>query len=260
MSTNTNKLSREFWVGTLVIAVIGLMLGFAWAMGVVGPFKRQVRFYVYYNFAGGVEVGSPVRVSGVKVGKVSKIEFLDNENLNNERMALKLSIDVADNASRIVRSDSKFFINMAGIIGERYIEISPGSAEGTPLAENTKVRGEDPPRIDQLLSQGYGVFGRVQDFMEQNEGTIKNFLGELNQFMVDAGKIMKGKDKDRVIRLIENLANVTEDVHKLAKKIEDERTQKTINEIYDLVHRAHQIDRPMLKQFLQEEGIRARIF
>ncbi len=260
METPTKKLSREFWVGTLVVSVVAILIAFAWGMGVLGPLKRQVRYYLLYNFAGGVEVGSPLRVSGVKAGKVSKIEFLPEENHNGERVTLKVTVDVASNAAQIVRQDSKFFINMAGIIGERYIEVSPGSNGAPVLKDGATVRGEDPPRIDQLLSQGYGVFGRVQDFLETNEETIKSFLGELNHFMVDASKLLKGKDKDKIIALVENLTSVTADVHKIAKKMEDERTQKVIDEIYDLVHRAHEIDKPALKQFFQEEGIRTKIF
>lgn len=260
METQGKKFSREFWVGALVVSVVGILFAFAWGMGVLGPLKRQSRFYLLYNFAGGVEVGSPVRVSGVKAGKVSKIEFLPDGNIKGERVTLKVTIDVAQNAALIVREDSKFFINMAGIIGERYIEVSPGSASASVLKEDSTVRGEDPPRIDQLLSQGYGVFGRVQEFLETNEETIKSFLAEMNQFMLEAGRVLKGKDKDKIIKLVENLSNVTADVHKIAKKVEEEKTQKVIDEIYDIVHRAHQIDKPVLKQFFQEEGIRTKIF
>lgn len=260
METPSKKLSREFWVGTLVVSVVAILIAFAWGMGVLGPLKRQVRYFLLYNFAGGVEVGSPVRVSGVKAGKVSNIEFLENENSNGERVTLKVTVDVAPNAARIVKKDSKFFINMAGIIGERYIEVSPGSTAAGTLEDGASVRGEDPPRIDQLLSQGYGVFGRVQEFLETNEETIKSFLGELNHFMLDAGKLLKGSDKDKIIKLVENLSAVTMDVHKLAKKMDDERTQKTIDEIHDLIDRAHDIDRPALKKFFQDEGIRTKIF
>ena len=52
-----------------------LALVFAWTLGLGNPFKQTVDYYVTYNFAGGIEIGSPVRVSGIKVGKVEKIEF-----------------------------------------------------------------------------------------------------------------------------------------------------------------------------------------
>src|SRR6185437_12699240 len=69
------KLSNEAKVGALVLGTGLLAVAFAWLIGLGNPFKQTVDFYVTYNFAGGIEVGSPVRVSGIKVGKVEKIEF-----------------------------------------------------------------------------------------------------------------------------------------------------------------------------------------
>ena len=70
-----HSLSNEAKVGGLIVGTVILAVIFAWVIGVQSPFNRSVDYYVTYNFAGGVEVGSPVRVSGIKVGKVEKIEF-----------------------------------------------------------------------------------------------------------------------------------------------------------------------------------------
>src|ERR1700756_5129737 len=69
------KFSNEAKVGGLVLLTAVLAAAFAWAIGITNPFNRTVSFYVTYNFAGGIEMGSPVRVSGIKVGKVERIEF-----------------------------------------------------------------------------------------------------------------------------------------------------------------------------------------
>ena len=69
------KLSNEVKVGAMLFGTGVLILLFAWIVGVQNPFQRSTSFYVTYHFAGGIEVGSPVRVSGIKVGKVEKIDF-----------------------------------------------------------------------------------------------------------------------------------------------------------------------------------------
>lgn len=144
-------------MGALVLGVVALLAVFGWLMGALGPFHKESRYELLYSFAGGVEVGSPVRVAGVKVGKVEQIEFLapaaDSEK---DRAAIKLTIGVSQTAAPAVRKDSNFYINMAGIIGERYIEISPGSSSAEVLNHGATVRGIDPPRVDQLLSQEIG--------------------------------------------------------------------------------------------------------
>lgn len=261
MPTNAKSLSKEFWVGVLFLTVLVLLVVFGWLMGAVGPLQSQSRFYLLYNFAGGIEVGSPVRVSGVKVGKVSKIEFLpESSETNQERVSLKLTIDVSSKAVPSVREDSRFYVNMAGIIGEKYIEISPGSSNSPVLRYGAVVRGVDPPRIDQLLSQGYGVFGRIMDFMDENEQTLTEFLVGMKELIGDANKMLKGRDRQKVVYLIENMNAVAADIHELTQRMKNPENQKFYDQVYDLVDRAHKIDKPVIKQFLQEEGIRARIF
>jgi phospholipid/cholesterol/gamma-HCH transport system substrate-binding protein len=261
MPTNAKSLSKEFWVGVLFLTVLVLLIVFGWLMGAVGPLQSQSRFYLLYNFAGGIEVGSPVRVSGVKVGKVSKIEFLpESSETNQERVSLKLTIDVSSKAVPSVREDSRFYVNMAGIIGEKYIEISPGSSNSPVLRYGAVVRGVDPPRIDQLLSQGYGVFGRIMDFMDENEQTLTEFLVGMKELIGDANKMLKGRDRQKVVYLIENMNAVAADIHELTQRMKNPENQKFYDQVYDLVDRAHKIDKPVIKQFLQEEGIRARIF
>jgi phospholipid/cholesterol/gamma-HCH transport system substrate-binding protein len=148
---------------------------------------------------------------------------------------------------------------MAGIIGERYIEISPGS--GQALEGGSKVRGIDPPRIDQLLSQGYGVFGKVQDFIDQNEVTISEFLQNLNRVLKEANEIFKGKENpSKLLKLIANLNLVAEDVHEFSLKLKTKESTKFFEDLTTLVNRTEKIDEKALREFLQKEGVRVRVF
>ncbi len=254
------KLNKEFLVGCLVLLALGLMVTFGWLIGVIGPFVTESHFKVLYAFAGGVEVGSPVRVSGVKVGKVEKIEFLPTASQGEEPASLRLLISVSQKASPTVREDSKFYVNMAGIIGERYVEISPGSSDKPQLADGAEVRGVDPPRIDQLLSQGYGVFGRLQQLLEKNEETVTTFLKQVNSVLTGMNEMLASSDKKKIFALVDNLNAITHDLRGVSKGLDDKETKEAFRMLFDLIHRAHDIDKPALKKFLQEEGIRAHIF
>src|SRR3954466_6200393 len=126
------KVSNEAKVGGLILGTGVVALIFAWMIGVQNPFNPSVTFYVTYNFAGGIEVGSPVRVSGIKAGKVEKIEFYaptdpkavavqepGSDPLDNEKAItpLKVKVSVRKDAAYGIRKDSHFYVNLAGIIG-----------------------------------------------------------------------------------------------------------------------------------------------
>jgi phospholipid/cholesterol/gamma-HCH transport system substrate-binding protein len=200
-------------------------------------------------------------VSGVKVGKVEKIEFLASP--ASDLLAgtsVKVRVGVDPEVKKLVRQNSKFYINIAGIIGERYLEITPGSEDSPILEDGAEVRGMDPPRVDQLLSQGYGVFGRVQEFLERNENTMQDLLTSVHSLMTDTNVILKKLDKKKVSQLIENLNTVSANFAVLSQQLRSPKSSKFIDQLADLVDRAHEIDKSALQKFLQEEGVRARIF
>ena len=179
-------LSNEAKVGFFVGATLLVALAFSYAIGFENPFRKTVYLYVTYNFAGGIEVGSPVRVSGIKVGKVEKIEFFVPQNPETAAIKepgsaeetgtekavapVKLKISVRSDAAPAVRTDSRFYINLAGIIGERYIEITPGKMSSSILKTGDQVAGIDPPRIDQIFSQSFELAGKISEIIEENKG------------------------------------------------------------------------------------------
>src|SRR5437868_14939371 len=118
-----------------------MVIVFAWLMGVVNPFANTYPVYVQYNFAGGIEVGSPVRVMGIKVGKIDRIDFApDQKDDKGNEVKLRLKISIDRKAKETVRHDSRFFINLAGIIGEKFLEITPGSMTEPSLEPEAVVR------------------------------------------------------------------------------------------------------------------------
>jgi phospholipid/cholesterol/gamma-HCH transport system substrate-binding protein len=275
------KLSNEFKVGALIVTALGLAVMFSVMVGAKNPFARKLTFYVTYQFAGGVEVGSPVRVSGIKVGQVEEIEFfvpkekanslstqepgsatLENEQ---EMMPLRLRLSIQERAAVGVKRDSKFYINMAGIIGERYVEITPGTKASPRIQSGETISGIDPPRIDQLLSQSFDLAGKIADLVEKNKGEIGRSIELLYKLSDNLNKTVKAIDQSKVFKtelgtLVNNLIAITESVRKVTDKTQTPEGEKTLKLLHELLMRLEPLDAPAIKNFLQKEGIRARIF
>ncbi|PIU00416.1 MAG: MCE family protein [Bdellovibrionales bacterium CG10_big_fil_rev_8_21_14_0_10_45_34] len=258
-------MKSEYKVGLLFLVSVGLVIVFAFAIGALGPFRDSYKLTVLYNFAGGIEEGSPVRVMGIKVGKVQRIRFEPGLiSPSGEEVQLAIDIAVDKKAWRTVRSDSQFFINIAGLIGEKFVEITPGRQESPQLADGQLVRGEDPPRVDQLLSQGYGLAGKILEMVEKNEGKFSDTIFKLNDLVKNVNKTLvlleKATHKVEVNRLLQNMVKITDDVAKVSSKMSSEEAQKTYDFIHTLIWRLEPLDKEAIKEFLQEEGVRARIF
>ncbi len=188
-------------VAMLFIAAIAGLVGIIFLL-TGGIVRNATTLYITYNFAGGVQTGTPVRVAGIQVGKVRKIEFLGGDPAQDTHV--KLTIDVDAKALESIREDSQFYINMAGIIGERYVEVSTGSKDKPQVKPKAVIRGVDPPRLDQLISQGYGVMGELLDILEKNRGKIEKIIAALDAFLVNFDPSKFGD----VAKLVGNLSHL----------------------------------------------------
>ena len=196
----------ETKVGLLFIVSVGLVVGFAYFLGAFNPFSDANKINLTYNFAGGIEKGSAVRVMGIKVGKVENIAFKPKmKDEDGHEVKLKITISIEKKAWKTIKSDSRFYINLAGVIGEKSIEITPGSAELPELNSGVTLRGEDPPRIDQLISQSYAVAGKILDLIDKNQGSVIDTIKMINKLVTNTNKLLKQVDKTTKDR----------DVHKL---------------------------------------------
>lgn len=258
-------MKSEYKVGLLFLTTVILVVVFAYILGIVNPFSNTYELNVMYNYAGGIEEGSPVRVMGIKVGKVKKIEFKpEMKAANGEEVKLSVVIQVEKKVWKTIRKDSRFFINLAGVIGEKFLEISPGSIDEAEFSSGDSVRGEDPPRVDQLISQSYGLAGRLLEIVNKNEGSVSNMISQLDRLVTNFNKTLSLLDKTsknaEMTRLLNNMIQISDDLAYLTKSLRGKNAEEAYETALRILRRADKVDGPLLKKFLQEEGVKARVF
>ncbi len=199
---------KQVMVAGLFLMAIALSMVFAYWMGAFGGFGPTRKFYVDYSFVGGVEKGTPVRYAGIKVGRVAGIEFLSEGDAR-----IRLKVDVSKDVFSQMTADSKFYVNLAGLIGERYVEVVSGTGE--KATHGQVFRGIDPPRIDQLISQSYGIFGDIRDFFNENKGDLKGFVTVLTDLFKNMNTLLATatpEQRRKFNQLLTNFAEMSEDL------------------------------------------------
>jgi phospholipid/cholesterol/gamma-HCH transport system substrate-binding protein len=108
----------EIIIGTFVLLCAILFL--ATSMKKAG-IENSEKYFLLAKFenADGIKQGSDVKISGVKIGFVED-SFLDEKNY---RATLKIKVDKGIS----LPTDSSAKIASAGLLGEKYIQIAPGS-------------------------------------------------------------------------------------------------------------------------------------
>ncbi|MGE5180633.1 MAG: MlaD family protein [Acidobacteriota bacterium] len=188
----------EFKVGLLIIVSTAILLAFIF---VLGNFSLRSGFHIYvdYDYIGALQPGAPIKVSGIKVGKVSDVEFLGGKEdpKLHQRVQVRVTAWIEDRVRDSIRSDAEFFINTAGVLGEQYLEIVPGKDwDHPPIAPDAVLHGlpwvHDPPRTDLVVARLYEVLDGVSSVLHDDRDAIKHLLSnsanavaEINQILVD---------------------------------------------------------------------------
>src|SRR5258706_3889274 len=171
----------EFKVGLLILIGGGILLAFVF---VLGNFSLRSGFTVKvdFDYIGSLQAGAPIKVSGIKVGKIKDVEFIGGQidPAIGKRVQVRVTAWIEDRVRDSIRADAEFFINTAGVLGEQYLEIVPGHDWDHPAIAEAAVihdaRVHDPPRTDLVVARLNQVLEGVSEVLRTEKGSIKTLL------------------------------------------------------------------------------------
>jgi phospholipid/cholesterol/gamma-HCH transport system substrate-binding protein len=139
-------------LGVGIFVLVGL-IALGWMSAKLGrvEFLGNRGYVVSADFptVGGLKAGSTIEIAGVEVGRVDRILLQDYQ----ARVIMVIQPQVK------LQDDSIASIKTKGLIGERYVRISPGGSEKL-IQPNGRIREVEPPvDIEELLSKY--IFGKV---------------------------------------------------------------------------------------------------
>ncbi|RMG18047.1 MAG: MCE family protein [Deltaproteobacteria bacterium] len=168
----------EIKVGAFVLTATAVLVAFVVALGGISLEPRWT-VQVDFRFAGAIHPGAAVKISGVPVGKVERVDFLGAgvRDARGEPVLVRLTLSLEERTREVVTRDATFYINTQGVLGEPYVEIDPGAMRGPPLEPGAgPLRGVDPPRTDLLLSRVFGLLDGLTEAMRENEASVSELL------------------------------------------------------------------------------------
>jgi phospholipid/cholesterol/gamma-HCH transport system substrate-binding protein len=180
------RYGREAIVGSIVIiAVVTFVLGTMWLSGRSIGDRQVVR--VRFANVGGLKRASPVRISGVQVGRVEHIELED---------VGRVLVSVSISPKITPRIDASARLAATGFVGDFSVEFDPGQSP-TPLPKGQIVLGSSRSGLEQraarLGDRADSLMIGLQEFA--NKETAEDLRGALREFqgtMVQAQKTLRG--------------------------------------------------------------------
>ncbi|MGE3261723.1 MAG: MlaD family protein [Bacteriovoracia bacterium] len=143
------KLDIEIKAGIfLFLSLMVVMLTILFMGGTKSLFEKQYKLFMDISDAGGLAKGAFVRSGGLKIGRVGDITF--SENYENVRVTILIDKSYQNR----VREDSVVRFQTQGVLGDKFLEITGGSADKAVLNDGAVIASEAGKDLNAMLSDG----------------------------------------------------------------------------------------------------------
>ena len=229
-------LSREVKVGAFATAGLVIMGLVIFLIGDARRlFSTSDEYYASFQDIEGLKPGSPVRMGGLDVGRVRRVDYAQDATSDEIRVTLTI---VSDEARRI-RSDTVAQISPKGMLGDKLITLTVGS-----VGEEQLVAGSTIPSVasNDLLSQVQGLgekANRVLDNLQQTSQTLADdqFQKDIRQSAASVRSILHTLDQGE--GYVPRLLGDKEEAEKLSRALSNlDRTSARLNTILAGVQKA----------------------
>ncbi len=244
--------SIEVKVGVLILVSLGILAAFVLIMGGLS-FEKTYTVYVDFDNPGGLQSGAPVRVAGVKCGKVSELSFMGGkiDPKTNRRTLVRAKVSIEQRVKDSIHEDADFYVTTQGVLGEQFLAIDPGSPQKPVLAENTIVKGIDPPRLDLFLAKAYELLDTTINGIRNNRELISDIATNTAGLLKGLNTVLTD-NRERINRIVANLEALSVEANTLTSHartnyVDNPKIARTIDNIDKLTTELQRDSGPMIK-------------
>lgn len=165
--------------GVLVVVCFTLLTVLTFKVSDFRALGKTSEYKIHFNFISGLEKNAPVHFAGHSVGTVKSIAIHDG----NPAVEVTVSID----RNTPLRTDSQAFVDTLGLLGEKFVALTPGSATAPALEPGGILRGTEPMPLHQLVRQMtqltenlIPVTEKTNHLLQGHEKDLEQILSNLN--------------------------------------------------------------------------------
>ena len=211
--------SNEFAVGLAVLAALALVIGGALWLSETDVNQKKVSYSARFRTVGGLGVGGPVTLRGVRVGRVEAIRLVENEWVETD-FSIDRSVELPRKPAVISASASLFGEWTANIVPYEPLPVDPNLRNA--LIESDQAGGESwpgatLPDIGQLTAQASRIAGDVGDITQRigqafDSTALKNLQQSVKDLATISARLVKfaNAQAGRMERVGENVETTSD--------------------------------------------------
>lgn len=165
----------ELKVGVFILIGVAILFIIVFSIGDINLSKTGYKIRVLFQFASGIGPSAPVRLAGVGIGQVQGIHIIRDKSDNKTKA--ELTAWISDGIK--IEEDAIVTINTLGLLGEKYLEILPGTVGKPVLSNNGVIVGKDPVPMEKITENLADLSDSIKvivDKLKNGEGTVGKLL------------------------------------------------------------------------------------
>jgi phospholipid/cholesterol/gamma-HCH transport system substrate-binding protein len=222
---------HEIRVGLTILVALGILAFIILSVGEhQGILQDRYTLRVLMSRVNGLQTGAPVRLAGVDVGSVVKVDF--PEKITDQK--IEVVLEIAKKVQPRIREDSEAHIGTLGLLGDKFVGITMGSLEKPMLKDNALLQSADPIDVEKLLDAGVDVF----DVISKTTSTIHEISTKINQGKGTLGLLVNDPrmylDIEKLLLLTESLTRkIDQGEGTLARLFQDSTLYDNLNALLE---------------------------
>ena len=232
---------NEIRAGIFLLAAFAIFVAMVFAVSDIRSlFAKKKEIKVLFTMSDGIEQSAQVRLAGIKIGKVTNIRVAPEHG-----DMVELTLQIVDDA--IIKEDSRAAIKTLGLVGGKYVELTPGSPDAHLVKPGGIIDGEQSLKMEDLTRAGLEVVGKLRSIafnldrllgdpalarnikatvanVEQVTANIRSITAEVNQNKGAVSETMQGLP-DLMKKLDGSIANLKAVTEKTDLMMGDNRKQ-----------------------------------
>ena len=194
------------------LLVLGALLALAAGVFLIGDqnrlFASKNTYFLTSMNVEGLNEGNPVRLNGVTVGLVERIDLPQAA----DEEELRIEISIEKRYSHRIREDSLARIRTLGLLGDKYIDVTSGSPDRAIIPPEGRIPTQAATNVDKLIASGEDVV----DNMVAISHSFRNILARVDRGEGFVGELTTGEGEE----LSSSLRNALDSVERLAEALE----------------------------------------
>lgn len=153
--------------GIFVTGLVAVMMVFVVSMGKEsGLFEGKAMIRARVKNAEKLKTGAQVELKGLRIGFVEEIQIVSHD-------VVEILLKVRKDDVRWIKKDSKVEINNAGLVGDKYLEITAGSEDAGVLdPEKDILGGEEGMDFKAIAAKGTAIAATTESVLAKADALM----------------------------------------------------------------------------------------